>query len=179
VDEMDQCPDEPETVNGVDDDDGCPDQAQVEVKADRILIGEKVFFDFDQARLRSAGRELLKEMARLLETHPEYLVISIEGYADKVGSEEYNRKLSLRRAESVRRYLFKLGVPESHLIVKGLGATGARKARPDSEARRVEFVIEQIDETLAEMPVAPETLDAKKTAPDSAGPAETKEDVHE
>ncbi len=164
IDELDKCPTEPETVNGVEDDDGCPDEGLVEVKDDKILLGERVYFDFGMARIKTRSRLLLEHLANLIKTHPEYLVISIEGHADQKGKKKYNLKLSKRRAGRVRDYLIKLGVGPERLISKGYGESTPwirkRTKHGRFKNRRVELVIVEMDESLATTPIARKTREA-------------------
>lgn len=164
ADIQDKCPEEPETVNGVQDDDGCPDKGLVEVQEDRILLGERVYFDRDMSRIKSRSRRMLKQLANLITSHPEYILISIEGHADKRGDVDYNFKLSKKRAERVRDYLISQGIKPERLIFKGYGESlPLIQAATDEETqknRRVELLIESMDEKLALHPVSPKTKDA-------------------
>jgi outer membrane protein OmpA-like peptidoglycan-associated protein len=81
-------------------------------------------FEFDKADLRPEDRELLSRVAGILLTSPDYSV-SVNGHTDDVGTAEYNQKLSERRAQAVRDYLVKAGLPQEILSVTGHG-----KARP-------------------------------------------------
>jgi outer membrane protein OmpA-like peptidoglycan-associated protein len=91
-------------------------------------------FEFDKADLRPEDRELLSRVAGILLTSPDYSV-SVNGHTDDVGTEEYNQKLSERRAQAVRDYLVKAGLSPDILSVTGHG-----KKRPlvpgTSEAAR-------------------------------------------
>jgi outer membrane protein OmpA-like peptidoglycan-associated protein len=95
---------------------------------------ESIKFDFDKADLKPKERELLSRIAGILLTSSEYTV-SVNGHTDDVGTDEYNQKLSERRAEAVRRYLLDAGVPPEIMTVTGWGK---RKPRVDgaSEAAR-------------------------------------------
>src|SRR5512144_418883 len=75
------------------------------------LNSEYLKFDFDKADLHPADKELLSRIAGLLMTSPDYTV-SVDGHTDDVGTDEYNQKLSERRAQAVRDYLVKSGLPE-------------------------------------------------------------------
>jgi len=81
-------------------------------------------FEFDKAELRSEDRELLSRIAGILLTSKDYS-ISVNGHTDDVGTEEYNQKLSERRAQAVRDYLVKAGLSPDILSVTGHG-----KSRP-------------------------------------------------
>jgi outer membrane protein OmpA-like peptidoglycan-associated protein len=69
-------------------------------------------FDFDKAELHPSDRELLSRVAGILLTSPDYSV-SVNGHTDDVGTEEYNQQLSERRAQAVRDYLVKAGLPRA------------------------------------------------------------------
>ena len=51
------------------------------------------------------------------------VTIYVDGYCDAIGSEEYNLKLSQRRADAVAEYLEHKGIPESRLVPRGFGKT--------------------------------------------------------
>jgi len=108
------------------------------------LGSDHLKFEFDKAELRPEDRELLSRIAGILMTSHDYTV-SVNGHTDDVGSDEYNQKLSERRAESVRDYLVKAGLSPEILSVTGhgkslplvRGTTEAARARN----RRVELGI--------------------------------------
>jgi outer membrane protein OmpA-like peptidoglycan-associated protein len=103
-----------------------------------------VLFDVDQATLRPGAREKLARVAGILSAHPD-LKIEIEGHTDSTGSEEYNQRLSERRAESVRAYLQQQGIRQGIVAAVGYGksrpvATNATAAGRQQN-RRVELVV--------------------------------------
>ena len=68
-----------------------------------LNLGEdSIKFDFDKADLKPKDRELLSRIAGILLTSSDYTV-SVNGHTDDVGTEDYNQKLSERRAEVVHR----------------------------------------------------------------------------
>jgi outer membrane protein OmpA-like peptidoglycan-associated protein len=77
-------------------------------------------FEFDKADLRTEDRELLSRVAGILMTSQDF-TISVNGHTDDVGSEAYNQKLSERRAQAVRDYLVKAGLPAEIVTVEGHG----------------------------------------------------------
>lgn len=145
LDADDQCPAEAETINGNQDYDGCPDEGLIEMRNDRIVLEERVLFDFERARVRSAARDVLSAIVRLYEQHPEWMKIRIEGHADVRGDEAFNRELSERRAVNVRKQLVKLGIPADMIEAEGYGSQRPRDTRDEPDAhkrnRRVEFVV--------------------------------------
>jgi outer membrane protein OmpA-like peptidoglycan-associated protein len=103
-----------------------------------------VLFDTGSATLKPGAREKLARVAGILATQPD-LKIEVEGHTDSVGSEEYNQRLSERRAESVRAYLVQQKIPPTAVDAVGFG-----KSRPavsnDTSAgrqqnRRVELLV--------------------------------------
>jgi outer membrane protein OmpA-like peptidoglycan-associated protein len=77
-------------------------------------------FEFDKAELRPEDRELLSRIAGILLTSKDY-TLSVNGHTDDVGTQEYNQKLSERRAQAVRDYLVEAGLPPEILSVEGHG----------------------------------------------------------
>ena len=77
-------------------------------------------FEFDKADLRSEDKELLARIAGILMTSHDY-TISVNGHTDDVGTDAYNKTLSQRRAQAVRDYLVKAGLPSGILTVEGHG----------------------------------------------------------
>lgn len=112
----------------------------------RKLVLRGVNFDFDKSDIRPDSRPVLDEAADALKESPNVRV-AVEGHTDAVGTEMYNEKLSVRRAEAVFRYLVNHGVAPQRLEVAGYG-----KSRPvaDNETesgraqnRRVELHVLQ------------------------------------
>ena len=126
--------------------DGCPISEFVTMYEDRIVLDERVLFDFGRARVRSTGREVIAEIGKLWRAHPEWQRITIEGHTDVRGSDEYNQDLSTRRAERARRVLVKLGFDAARIDAVGRGRSRPRVEAHDEDEhhknRRVEFVID-------------------------------------
>lgn len=142
VDRYDNCPLKPGPVENQ----GCPGVPQrVRISERQLIILDKVYFDFDKHTLQPISHPLLDQVAQVLQEHPEFEAISIEGHTDNVGSDTHNELLSWNRAQTVRRYLMSKGVEGTRLTALGFGE--ARPLRPNAtEAdrsinRRVEFNI--------------------------------------
>ncbi|HJS72808.1 MAG TPA: OmpA family protein [Vicinamibacteria bacterium] len=100
-----------------------------------LNLGEdSIKFDFDKAELKPKERELLSRIAGILLTSSDYTV-SVNGHTDDVGTEEYNQKLSERRAEVVHQYLLEVGVPPGIMTVAGWGKTKPRVEGTSDAAR--------------------------------------------
>lgn len=143
----DRCPDEPEVINGFRDDDGCPDKGKVVVivKKEKIEILQRVLFATGKAIIKRRSYNLLDQVAQTLRAHDEIGKVRIEGHTDAQGGERYNRRLSQRRAEAVRRYLIDKDVAPERLQAKGYGESkpiaSNRTAKGRRQNRRVEFTI--------------------------------------
>lgn len=106
-------------------------------KADRAVLHTlDVRFGFDKADLDDAGATGLAEVIELLKENPD-LSAELEGYADAVGSSEYNVQLSQRRVENVHRYLARRGVPLERLHIVGLGPLPDSAPEARAKNRRV------------------------------------------
>jgi outer membrane protein OmpA-like peptidoglycan-associated protein len=144
--DRDLCPNQPETVNGINDHDGCPD-SKVAFLRDRLVVDERVFFDYDDATLKPTGKETLDELASLfMRTGYDWAGLRVQGHTDSRGTEPYNEDLSLRRAAAVKSYLASMGVNEELIDVEGYGemqpaVPGAHTEHEHQQNRRVEFVI--------------------------------------
>ena len=145
----DQCPMEPEDRDGFEDEDGCPEpgpeRAVVTVTDTRILISERIYFDFDTETIRSVSLPLLDQVAEVIGDLPGERRIRVEGYTDDQGDAEYNLDLSYRRARAVVEYLASKGVPRDRLEYVGYGEANPVAPNDVIEGRalnrRVEFTI--------------------------------------
>ena len=88
----------------------------------RPVILENIFYDFDKAELRPESKEELDGLTGLLNDNPS-VTIELSAHTDRKGAEGYNQELSLRRAQSVVRYLVGKGVDERRLSAAGFGKT--------------------------------------------------------
>ncbi|TFH85358.1 OmpA family protein [Billgrantia azerbaijanica] len=85
-----------------------------------VVLSSDVNFAFDSAELRPEASTRLDEVAARLRENPE-ITVTIEGHTDSVGSNEYNRDLSQRRADSVRDYLVSQGIAANRMRTIGYG----------------------------------------------------------
>jgi OOP family OmpA-OmpF porin len=93
-----------------------------------VSIASTELFEFNQATLTPAARELLdKEVLERMRELGNIRIIRISGHADRVGGEQYNDKLSYRRADAVRAYLVSKGVDRALIATFAFG-----EARPVS-----------------------------------------------
>ena len=100
-------------------------------------------FEFDSAWLTNIGELQLSEVAKALNSDTlSRFFFAIQGYTDGTGSESYNRGLSLRRADSVKRWLSSRKVSPDRLVEVGLGENFPLPGIPaeDAKNRRVQIV---------------------------------------
>ncbi len=144
-DSEDSCPDQPGPVANY----GCPIGARqlVIVTASRVDILEQVRFDTGKATIKPQSHKLLDQVAAVLLSHPDLLLVQVEGHTDDRGSALRNIVLAQSRAESVAAYLEGKGVAAERLRAVGFGqgrpiatntSAGGRAAN-----RRVAFTVLQ------------------------------------
>ncbi len=110
-----------------------------------LVLPDSTFrFDFDSAELSQKNRELLSRIAGILLVSKGY-GLSVFGYTDDVGTEQYNQQLSERRAKAVEDYLIHAGIDESIIRMKGFGKMSPHVAGTTASARgqnrRVEIAL--------------------------------------
>jgi len=111
----DKCPDsQPGQTIGPD---GCPVPVSIDLKG--------VNFDFDKSNLRPDAVAILSEATQILSRYPD-LKVEVAGHTDSKGTDEYNQKLSERRATAVYNYLTTNGIAASRLV----GPIGYGESRP-------------------------------------------------
>ena len=102
-----------------------------------------IFFDFDKTAPQLEPADILIRIATILRKHPDQQIY-INGHACKVGTDSYNTKLAMRRAQAVAAELQALGVSEKQMIVQSKGSREAfrynGKQHQLSKDRRVEII---------------------------------------
>jgi OOP family OmpA-OmpF porin len=121
-DEADKCPNTPAgtTVDKY----GCPCAQEL-----------KLLFDFDSAELRPESITELERVVKFMNDVP-IATVQIDGYTDSVGTEEYNLKLSDRRAKAVFDYLSSRGVDPTRMASKGFGESQPIASNDTAEGRQ-------------------------------------------
>jgi outer membrane protein OmpA-like peptidoglycan-associated protein len=114
------------------------------VKKKIVLRG--VNFDFDKYNIRPDAAPILDEAAKTLKEYGD-VTVSVDGYTDWIGSEEYNQRLSERRAAAVKDYLVGQGVSATRMTARGFGKTNPVASNETAEGRaqnrRVELIVNQ------------------------------------
>jgi len=116
----------------------------------RIELAADVLFDFDKANLRPQAQQALKQVASIIRERAKGTV-RVEGHTDSKGSDPYNQKLSVGRANSVKNWLIqKEGLKDVRFSTAGFGAKNpvVSNTKPDGsddpegrqKNRRVEII---------------------------------------
>ena len=102
-----------------------------------ISFSSDEVFEFNKAVLTAtAMRKLDKDVVSQLPRCAKVELVLISGYTDRIGSQQYNQKLSEKRADAVKAYLVKKGVSASQIETMGMGKTLQIKSCPDGKDRK-------------------------------------------
>jgi OmpA-OmpF porin, OOP family len=111
---------------------------------EEVIVLRGINFDFDKADIKPEYAPILDEAVDILKERQGVKVV-VEGHTDSTGPEDYNQKLSERRAQSVRDYLAKNGIAADRLETKGFGESKPAYDNATKEGRyrnrRVEFQV--------------------------------------
>jgi OmpA-OmpF porin, OOP family len=88
--------------------------------AEKITFAADVLFDFDKSVIKPEGKSKLDDLANKVKGINLEVVIAV-GHADSIGSDEYNQRLSVRRAESVKAYMVSKGLEPNRVYTEGKG----------------------------------------------------------
>ena len=112
--------------------------------AEKVTFAADVLFDFDKAVIKPEGKSKLDDISNKAKGVNLEVVIAI-GHADSIGSDAYNQRLSVRRAESVKAYLVSKGIEGNRVYTEGKGEKQpvAENKTADGRAknRRVEIEV--------------------------------------
>ncbi len=95
------------------------------------VVIDNIFYDFDKATLRPESKAALDEMAQVMRDNPN-ITIEMAAHTDRKGSDDYNIRLSRRRAQSVIDYLISAGIQPDRLQAQGYG-----KSRPKTITKKL------------------------------------------
>jgi OOP family OmpA-OmpF porin len=140
-DNDDKCP----NVVGVKDNRGCPAETAAQVAAKQTKnLGTNVKFGYGKSRVNVPSFIELNDVITIMNDNPTYQ-LEIDGHADSRDSEEKNQIISEKRAEAVKQYLIKKGVPENRMMTKGFGESKPIESNETAAGRaanrRVQLVL--------------------------------------
>jgi OOP family OmpA-OmpF porin len=102
-----------------------------------ITLKASELFEFNKATLTPKAKETIdSQVIAKLRDVKELQFINVNGHTDRLGSAQYNQKLSERRAESVKAYLVSRGVDPNKIETYGFGKTQPVKSCPDQKNRK-------------------------------------------
>lgn len=88
--------------------------------ASKVTFAADAFFDFDKSVLKPAGKAKLTDLVTKIKGINLEVIIAV-GHTDSVGSDAYNQKLSVRRAEAVKAFLVSQGIEKNRIYTEGKG----------------------------------------------------------
>lgn len=92
------------------------------VETKRFTLKSDVLFTFNKATLKPEGQQALDQLySQLSSMDPKDGSVVVLGFTDRIGSEQYNQKLSEKRAQSVVDYLVSKGIPSNKISARGMG----------------------------------------------------------
>jgi OOP family OmpA-OmpF porin len=101
-----------------------------------VNLSSTELFEFNQATLTADAKKRLDEqVVAKLKSAGDIKYINVNGHADRLGSAQYNQKLSEKRAEAVRAYLVSKGANPGQVETFGFGKTAPVKSCPDEKKR--------------------------------------------
>ncbi|WP_439554330.1 OmpA family protein [Flavobacterium macrobrachii] len=117
------------------------------VITDKEVILNPVYFEYDKSNITAQGATELDKLVKVMKDNPS-MVIFVKSHTDSKGGDDYNLKLSERRAQSTVQYLISKGISQGNISGKGFGSTEQKikcgtncTEQQDSQNRRSEFLI--------------------------------------
>lgn len=101
----------------------------------QVTFESGLLYDFDSDVVKSEARANLRELSTSLEKYPDSDLL-ILGHTDSIGTAEYNKRLSVRRADAAAEYLISQGVSRSRIGTGGLGEEEPVASNSDDAGRR-------------------------------------------
>jgi OOP family OmpA-OmpF porin len=112
--------------------------------ASKVTYAADAFFDFDKAVLKPEGKAKLDDLVGKIQGINLEVIIAV-GHTDSVGTDTYNQRLSVRRAEAVKAYLVSKGIERNRVYTEGKGekqpVADNRTAEGRAKNRRVEIEV--------------------------------------
>jgi outer membrane protein OmpA-like peptidoglycan-associated protein/tetratricopeptide (TPR) repeat protein len=117
------------------------------IVTDTEIVINDITFDFNRSNITKEGARELNKLVRVLNSRPS-MVLLVKSHTDSKGSDDYNNKLSEKRAQSTVQYVISKGINPDRITGKGYGETELKvncgddcTAEQDAQNRRSEFLI--------------------------------------
>ena len=118
--------------------------APTQPASSKVTYAADAFFDFDKSVLKPEGKAKLDDLVGKVKNINLEVIIAV-GHTDSVGSDAYNQKLSVRRAEAVKAYLVSKGIEKNRVYTEGKGekqpVADNKTAAGRAKNRRVEIEV--------------------------------------
>jgi OOP family OmpA-OmpF porin len=101
-----------------------------------VVLQADETFDSNKSVIKPAARARLDDVVAKLRAFKAIKVVNVQGHTDRLGSAQYNQKLSERRAEAVKAYLASKGIDAGKIETFGFGKTLSVKNCPDDKNRK-------------------------------------------
>ncbi|AGU48825.1 putative outer membrane protein OmpA/MotB [Variovorax paradoxus B4] len=114
------------------------------VAASKVTFAADAFFDFDKSVLKPEGRAKLTDLVSKIRDVNLEVIIAV-GHTDSIGTDAYNQRLSVRRAEAVKAFLVSKGIERNRVYTEGKGekqpVADNRTKEGRAKNRRVEIEV--------------------------------------
>ena len=121
-----------------------PKPAPAPAAATKVTYAADAFFDFDKAVLKKEGKAKLDDLVGKVKGINLEVIIAV-GHTDSVGTDAYNQKLSVKRADAVKAYLVSKGIEKNRVYTEGKGekqpVADNKTAEGRAKNRRVEIEV--------------------------------------
>lgn len=107
----------------------------------KITFDSGILFETNSSNLQSVARGNIESLVKILNKYPDTNIF-VEGDTDSDGTEEYNQKLSERRAQAVANYLSGLGITGARITTVGLGESNPVASNDTAEGRQLNRRVE-------------------------------------
>jgi OOP family OmpA-OmpF porin len=123
--------------------------------SEKVSYSADTFFDFDKAVLKPAGQASLDDLVGKLKDMNLEVIIAV-GHTDSIGTDAYNQKLSVRRADAVKAYLQSKGIEANRVYTEGKGEKQpvAENKSADGRAKNRRVEIEVVGTRTVTKPAA-------------------------